>query len=125
MLTRKPLIGDPLAQGGLAPDTGPPGRLATWTIVSFLLAAAAALLVTQVGSALLLPAMGLLMVLTGLVLAAVLWFGGARTQHATLAWEMAGALVFFGFAALMLSDKADVLAAFNALEAQAIAALSR
>jgi hypothetical protein len=118
MATRRPLAGGKAAQDA--------DQSTAWMVLTIALATAATLMAAQLPGALLLPAMSLLMVFSGLSLAAGGWLvRGRMGRDPALVWEIAGALVFFGFAAAMLTDKADALAAFAELEAQALAALSR
>ena len=113
----------PLAGGRIAPDAG---HATAWTVLTALVAAAAVFMAAQLPSALVLPAMSLLMILAGLALAAGSWLArGGMAQGLGMAREVAGILVFFGFAAAMLTDKADALAALARLEALSLAVLVR
>jgi hypothetical protein len=65
----------------------------------------------------------MLLICAGLVLAAALLLLGARTgQDRNGAWMLAGALVFLGFAAALLSDGQETLAQIERMQARSIAA---
>ncbi len=123
MTTRGPLAGGRLAAERTAPDAS---HATAWTVLTALVATAAAFMAAHLPPALVLPAMSLLMILAGLALAAGSWFArGGMAQDFGMAREIAGILVFFGFAAAMLTDKADALTALARLEAQSLAVLLR
>jgi len=69
-----------------------------------------------------LPVLSLLLVGTGFLVAAVLLLTGSRIgrSHKT-AWVIAGALVFLGFAAALLSDGHEALARLERMQAHGIA----
>lgn len=70
-----------------------------------------------------LPLLSMLLIGAGLVLAAALFLLGARTgQDRNGAWMLAGALVFLGFAAALLSDGQETLAQIERMQARSIAA---
>jgi hypothetical protein len=75
--------------------------------------------------ALVLPAMGIVMVVAGFAMAATLYLAGRRMESSSAAWEVAGSLVFCGFAAAVLTDSREALALFEQLETQGLAALTR
>jgi len=82
------------------------------------LAAAAAapllLLVTLLPRALVLPVFCLLALTGAALVAAVAWIGSARRHSDRITpWDIAGALVFIGFAAGAISDPDRVLALFD------------
>jgi hypothetical protein len=85
-----------------------------------LLAAAGAVLLAAktLGGPLALPALGLLLLISGFAVAIALYAAGGRTgrgHHG--AWLAAGALVFLGFAAALLSDGQEALAYLERLHA--------
>ena len=66
---------------------------------------------------LVLPALSLLMVLFGFALAGGLYVAGFRLEQGpAAAWNTAGALVFLGFAAALLTDVDGALAVLEQLE---------
>jgi hypothetical protein len=75
---------------------------------------------------LILPGLSILMVLAGFCLAAVLYVAGYRLQQGPfLAWEIAAALVFFGFAGSMLTDSEQALSVLQQMETSSQVALPR
>ena len=75
--------------------------------------------------ALVLPAMSVAMVVAGFAAAATLYLAGLRMESFSPAWEVAGSLVFVGFAAAILTDSREALALFEQLEKQGLSALTR
>ena len=74
------------------------------------------MLAAQVPTPLILPALSVCMVLAGFILAATLYLSGSRlTSTLSASWEVACALVFLGFAAGILSDATEAVAALDAL----------
>lgn len=60
--------------------------------------------------ALVLPALSAVMVMVGFVLAGGLYLSGSRMgRNRSGAWDVAGALVFLGFAAALLTDVEQAL----------------
>ena len=115
MRTRKPLT--PAEVGPTA--VAHAGRSLVWVVVSILLGGAAALAATHLPLALVLPALSVLFVLTGFAIAAALWLAGVPISEAREGrWEIAGALVFAGFAAALLSDGEQALALLEQLKSQ-------
>jgi hypothetical protein len=74
---------------------------------------------------LVLPAMSIAMVVAGFATAAALYLAGSRMESFSPAWEVAGSLVFLGFAAAILTDSREALALFEQLEKQGLSALTR
>lgn len=69
-------------------------------------------------AALVLPALSVLMVLAGFALAGGLYLTGCRMDEGPpVAWNIAAALVFLGFAAGILTDGEEALAVLESLEA--------
>ena len=98
-------------------------RSTAWFGLTLLLGAAAIVLSAYLPAPLLLPSMSLLMIGAGLTIAAVSWLAGLRMGRGNhVAWEIAGALVFCGFAAAMLTDKAEALSALAQIETLGLAA---
>ena len=64
---------------------------------------------------LVLPALAIAMVVPGFVIATLLWAGGLRMNRHHSAWEAVGALILIGFAAGMLADSGEALAALEQL----------
>ena len=72
---------------------------------------------------LVLPALSIFMVVSGFVIAAVLYLSGSRKSTSfSPAWEVAGALVFFGVAAAILADTREALAVLDQMETSGRAA---
>lgn len=69
-----------------------------------------------------LPLLSLLLLGAGFLVAVALFLAGSRigTRHQT-AWIVAGALVFLGFAAALLSDGPEALAQIERMQAHGIA----
>jgi hypothetical protein len=83
-------------------------------VLASAVAAGCLLLAAQVPAPLILPALSMGMVIAGLALAAVLYLSGSRLRGPLSAsWEVACALVFFGFAAGILSDGTDAVAVLD------------
>ncbi len=75
---------------------------------------------------LVLPALSIFMVVSGFAIAAILYLVGYRMSTGfSPAWEAAGALVFLGFAAAILTDAREALAVFDQMETRSRAALAR
>lgn len=113
----------------LAPRRGPyplsADRLA-WIILVPVLAGASVLSALLLPSPLVLPALCMVMVLSGLTLAAGLYLAGYRMEEGPVgAWSAAGALVFLGFAAGILTDGEEALAALGGLETELRALAAR
>ncbi|HET6926198.1 MAG TPA: hypothetical protein VFI48_05030 [Hyphomicrobiaceae bacterium] len=72
------------------------------------------MLMAEVPAPLILPALSVVMVLFGFGMAASLYLKGSRlTGPPSAAWEVAGALVFFGFAAGILSNPGEAVAVLD------------
>jgi hypothetical protein len=83
------------------------------------------LMSAHVPVALVLPAMSVAMVVAGFAAVATLYLAGSRMESFSPAWEVAGSLVFLGFAAAILTDSREALALFERLEQQGLSALTR
>jgi peptidoglycan/LPS O-acetylase OafA/YrhL len=83
------------------------------------------LMSAHVPVALVLPAMSIAMVVAGFATAATLYLAGSRMESFSPPWEVAGSLVFLGFAAAILTDTREALALFEQLEKQGLSALTR
>src|SRR5262245_13586333 len=85
-----------------------------WMIFAPLLLAAGLAITAVLPAPLVLPALSLLMVMSGGVLAAGLYLSGLKIgpeKSPTDAWTIASALVFLGFAAGILTNGEEALAA--------------
>jgi len=72
------------------------------------------MLMAELPAPLILPALSVVMVVIGFGLAAALYLKGSRVGGPpAAAWEVAGALVFFGFAAGILSNPGDAVAVLD------------
>jgi hypothetical protein len=72
------------------------------------------MLMAEVPAPLILPALSVVMVLFGFGMAASLYLKGSRlTGPPSAAWEVASALVFFGFAAGILSNPGEAVAVLD------------
>lgn len=73
-----------------------------------------------------LPLLSMLLLGAGFVLAAALMLAGHRIgQSRGTAWVVAGALVFLGFAAALLSDGPEALAQLERMQTHSIAAAGK
>jgi len=68
-----------------------------------------------------LPLLSMLLIGAGFVVAAALLLFGSRIGGRNGAWMAAGALVFLGFAAALLSDGPEALAQLERMQAHGIA----
>jgi len=85
-------------------------------VLATALGAAWLLLAAGVPVALVLITLSVIMVLTGLALAAVLFLAGSRPTRALAApWEIAASLVFLGVAAGILSNGTEAVALLDAM----------
>ena len=75
--------------------------------------------------ALVLPALSIAMVVAGFAMAATLYLAGSRMESFSAAWEVAGSLVFLGFAAAILTDTGQALALVEEVEKHGLSALQR
>ena len=81
---------------------------------------------TLLPAPLVLPAMSVLMVAGGFAIAAVLYLAGRRLEREPSAgWLIAGAFLFLGFAAALMSDSDTAVALLEQMQATSLAALSR
>ncbi len=101
------------------------GRLAG-AAAGIVLPAMALAAVAQLPSAIVLPALSTLLVLCGFALAAFAYLGGGHMAPARAGrYEVAGALLFLGFAAALLTDSDQALALLDHMEMHGLAALAR
>jgi hypothetical protein len=85
-----------------------------WIMITAALAAAVVGLAAALPTPLVLPALSILLVTVGFVSAAALYLAGHRlTTDRHPGWELAGVLIFLGFAAGMMSDTQDALAVLD------------
>lgn len=85
--------------------------------VAVLPLAAGLLLIARVPAGAVLPVLSTLSVAAGLVLAAVAYVRGFRLEREWVGpYEVAGALVFVGFAAALMTDAQQAFATFGVLE---------
>ena len=103
----------------------PSGRPLAWAFLAGTFAAVAILALAQPPPALVLPALSALLVASGFGLAATSYAIGSRQRDGMGNYELAGALVFIGFAAALLTDSEQALALFERMEAQGLAALTK
>jgi hypothetical protein len=90
-----------------------------WTMAGVALCATAALSSLILPAPLVLLATGSVLALAGLALAAALYAAGRRMgRDGTVGWDAAGALVFFGFAAALLTDTGEALTVLAELRAR-------
>jgi peptidoglycan/LPS O-acetylase OafA/YrhL len=83
------------------------------------------LMSAHVPMALVLPALSVAMVVAGFAAAATLYLAGSRMESFSPAWEVAGSLVFLGFAAAILTDTREALALVEEVERRGLSALQR
>jgi hypothetical protein len=93
----------------------PAGRWFATVLVAALIAGW--LMSAHVQVALVLPVMSIAMVVAGFATAATLYLAGSRMESFSPAWEVAGSLVFLGFAAAILTDTRQALALVEELSA--------
>jgi hypothetical protein len=89
-------------------------KRARWDIAAFGVPAVAIGLAATLPAPLMLPALSLLLLAAGFGLAAV---NAVAARRARMSRHLAGALVFFGFAASLMSDPEPVLQALAELDA--------
>jgi hypothetical protein len=88
-----------------------------WTAAGFALAATAALLSLLLPASLVLLVTGCVLATAGFATAAGLLASGRRMgRDGTAGWDLASALVFFGFAAVLLTDMGEAMAVLTAAE---------
>ena len=116
-----------IADAVMRPDADqPPGSLLAWSVFAAALGAVAVLILAQLPLALVLPALSTLLVVSGFGLAASSYLKGMRMEGDRAgSYEIAGALVFLGFAAALLTDSEQALALFERIETQGLAALAK
>jgi hypothetical protein len=113
----------PLAGPATARDAG---RSPAWVALAVALGAAGLAIVAYLPAPLVLPVASIVMVTTGFAIAGGAYLAGLRISTGPrLPWDIAGALVFLGFAAAMLAGDADTLSLLARIETQGLAALSR
>ena len=110
----------------VAPQADPLPRAVAWTALVVVIAAALAVIGAYVPSALVLPTASVLLAGTGFALAAATWLARLGTGRGpTFAWDLAGALVFLGIAAALITDDKEALALLGQLEARSLASIGR
>ena len=120
MLTRKSLVG----AGSKARPNQPPGCWFASVALAALLGGW--LMSVHLPVALVLPTMSILMVVAGFIVAAILYLSGSRMGRGSSgAWEAAGALMFLGFAAAILTDDRQAMVLFDQMETRGLAALAK
>jgi hypothetical protein len=88
-----------------------------WTAAGLALAATALSLSLVLPSSLVLLVTGCVLATAGFVTAAALFLRGRRLgRDATMGWDLASALVFLGFAAVLLTNMGESLAVLTAPE---------
>lgn len=91
-------------------------RTSGWLLGAALLGAAGIAAFTTLPPGLFLPALAVLLTGAGFSLAAGLFLTGARIGDGSgIGWQVAGALVFLGFAAALLGDSEQALRVFERL----------
>jgi hypothetical protein len=101
--------------------------LAIGLLLPLLVAGGAAItLANLLAGPLALPLLSMLLLGAGFVVASALFLAGSRIGkgHKT-AWMLAGALVFLGFAAALLSDGPEALAQLERMQAHGIASAAK
>jgi hypothetical protein len=96
-----------------------------WALPLLVAGGSFVLLAKLLAGALVLPLFSLLLLTSGFLLATALLIAGCRTHKVSnAAWVVAGALVFLGFSAALLSDGHESLAELERLEARGVKAAS-
>lgn len=89
-------------------------------------AALSGLATLRLPTALILPALSILLVFSGFGLATASYFKGLRTEHVcTDCYTVAGVLVYLGFAAALLTDAEQTLTFIEEMEVHEIAGLAK
>jgi hypothetical protein len=110
------------ADAPIVSQAGDRGGFFVWPVASLLLIAGAVIVATQLPAPLIPLVTSIFMVTAGLAIAGGCYLAGSRIgQGSSIAWEIAGALVFLGFAAAMLADDARTLSLLAQMEAQLMA----
>ena len=109
---------EPLARVSTGAATArPDGRLMCWSALAMAPIAVGLLLLLQPPGGLVLPLVSSLLVVTGLTLAATAYFRGVHVERDSVGpYEVAGALVFVGFAAALMTQTDQALALFGQIE---------
>jgi len=116
--TRKSIVG----AGSEVASNQPPGRRFASVFLAALLGGW--LMSMHLPVVLVLPAMSVLMVGSGLIMAAILYLSGSRMGiGSSAAWEVAGALVFLGCGAAIVTDNHQALVLFDQMGTRGLAAL--
>ena len=101
-------------------------RTQGWMVPLLIAGAAFIALAKLLAGPLVLPLFSLLVLTGGFILAAALLFTGSRIgQTRSAAWVAAGALVFLGFAAALLSDGPEALAQLERLHVHGVASAGK
>jgi hypothetical protein len=113
MQGREPLAGIGTGAASARPD----GRFMCWCALAVAPISAGGLLLLQTPSGLVLPLLSSVLVVTGLVLAAAAYVRGIQIERVWVGpYEVAGALVFVGFAAALMAQTDQALAVFGQIE---------
>jgi hypothetical protein len=108
--------------------TQPPqqSRMQGWMLSPLIAGGVFIALAKLLAGPLVLPLFSLLVLTGGFILAAALLFTGSRIgQSRSAAWVAAGALVFLGFAAALLSDGQEALAQLERLQVHGVASAGK
>lgn len=90
-----------------------------WTSAGLALAATAFLLSLLLPSSLVLLGTGCALATAGFVMAAALFVSGWRMRRdGTVGWDLASALIFLGFAAVLLTDMGEALTVLSERQAR-------
>ena len=113
MQSREPLARVSTGAGTARPD----GRFMCWGALAVAPIAVGLLFLLQAPGGLVLPVLSSLLVATGLVLAGAAYLKGMRIEREWVGpYEIAGALVFVGFAAALMAQTDQALAIFGQIE---------
>ena len=109
---------EPLARVSTgAGSAGPDGRLMCWTALAMAPISVGVLLLLQPPGGLVLPLLSTFLVATGLVLATTAYLKGVSIERTWVGpYEIAGALLFVGFAAALMAQTDQALAVFGHIE---------
>lgn len=100
-------------------------RTQGWMLPLLIAGAAFIALAKLLAGPLALPLLSLLLLAGGFALAAALLVAGSRMQGRNATWAAAGALVFLGFAAALLSDGQEALAQLERLQVHGVASAGK
>ena len=114
---------EPLARVGTGAGAAhPDGRLMCWSALAVAPVSVGLLFLLQPPGGLVLPLLSSLFVAIGLVLAATAYLRGMHVEREWVGpYEVAGALVFVGFAAALMTQTDQALAIFGQIETSSAA----